>query len=177
MTDVILSRRGALLALGFLVALAILVGADLVLDFSAGTPPMHLAIELGLMLVALGGIAMLWTRFREAQGTVGDLERHLVAAEAEAAQWRTEAQDLLAGLSQAIDDQFERWNLTRAEREVGMLLLKGLSHARIARLRRTSERTVRQQARALYAKAGLSGRVSLSAFFLEDLLLPPREPD
>ena len=31
---------------------------------------------------------------------------------------------------------------------------------------------MREQARALYRKAGLSGRASLSAFFLEDLLLP-----
>lgn len=36
----------------------------------------------------------------------------------------------------------------------------------------TSERTIRAQARSIYAKAGLSGRAALSAFFLEDLLAP-----
>jgi len=35
-----------------------------------------------------------------------------------------------------------------------------------------SERTVREQARSVYAKSGLTGRASLSAFFLEDLLAP-----
>lgn len=35
-----------------------------------------------------------------------------------------------------------------------------------------SEATVRQQARALYQKAGLGGRYDLAAFFLEDLLDP-----
>jgi DNA-binding NarL/FixJ family response regulator len=35
-----------------------------------------------------------------------------------------------------------------------------------------SETTVRQQARAIYRKAGLSGRHDLAAFFLEDLLGP-----
>ena len=42
-----------------------------------------------------------------------------------------------------------------------------------------SDRTVRQQAVEVYRKSGLSGRAELSAFFLEDLLLPlsPPEPN
>ena len=52
------------------------------------------------------------------------------------------------------------------------MLLKGFSHKEIATLRQASERTIREQARAVYRKAGLSGRASLAAFFLEDLLLP-----
>jgi DNA-binding CsgD family transcriptional regulator len=75
----------------------------------------------------------------------------------------------------AIDRQFQRWKLTPAEAEVGMLLLKGLSHKEAAKVRSTAERTVRQQARSLYRKAGLTGRSELAAFFLEDLLLPPGE--
>ena len=39
-------------------------------------------------------------------------------------------------------------------------------------MRATSERTVREQARSVYRKAGVSGRSGLSAYFLEDLLLP-----
>ena len=51
-------------------------------------------------------------------------------------------------------------------------LTKGLSLKEVATVRATSERTVRAQARSLYAKAGLTGRAALSAFFLEDLLAP-----
>jgi DNA-binding NarL/FixJ family response regulator len=47
-----------------------------------------------------------------------------------------------------------------------------LSLKEVATVRATSERTVRAQARALYSKAGLTGRAALSAFFLEDLLAP-----
>ena len=75
-------------------------------------------------------------------------------------------------LAAAIDKQFGRWQLTAAEREIGLLLLKGLSHREVAELRQTSEATVRQQALALYRKAGLRSRSDLSAFFLEDLLAP-----
>jgi len=38
-----------------------------------------------------------------------------------------------------------------------MLLLKGLSLKEIATVRGTGERTVREQARAVYRKAGLTG--------------------
>ncbi|MGH8595878.1 MAG: LuxR C-terminal-related transcriptional regulator, partial [Gammaproteobacteria bacterium] len=61
---------------------------------------------------------------------------------------------------------------TEAEREVALLLLKGLSSKEIAAVRGVSERTVREQSRAIYSKAGLTGRAALSAFFLEDLLAP-----
>jgi DNA-binding NarL/FixJ family response regulator len=47
-----------------------------------------------------------------------------------------------------------------------------LSHHEIADVRNSSERTIRDQARAVYRKSGVSGRSELSAFFLEDLLLP-----
>ena len=77
----------------------------------------------------------------------------------------------MRGLGVAIQNQFARWELTKAEAEVGLLLLKGLSHKEIATVRGTSERTAREQARTLYRKSGLSGRSALSAFFLEDLLL------
>ena len=57
--------------------------------------------------------------------------------------------------------------LTPAEREVYVLLRDGLSNAAIAELRRTSERTVANQARAIYAKLGVNGR--------RDLVLRPAD--
>lgn len=104
----------------------------------------------------------------EASRLQGDLAR----AEGEALRYQAEARDALAGLGEAIDRQFERWGLSPAEREVGLLMLKGLSHKEVAGVRQTSEITIRQQALAVYRKSGLKGRSELSAFFLEDLLLP-----
>ena len=62
--------------------------------------------------------------------------------------------------------------MTVAEQDVALLLLKGLSVKEIAVIRKTAEKTVRHQAAAIYSKAGVEGRSDLSAFFLEDLLLP-----
>lgn len=78
----------------------------------------------------------------------------------------------MRGLAHAIDEQLDAWGLTPAEKEVAFLLLKGFSFKEIAPVRGTSERTVRQQGLAVYAKSGLAGRAELAAFFLEDLLVP-----
>lgn len=99
----------------------------------------------------------------------------LARARSERENWRQTARVHLDGLSNAIAHQFQHWCLSEGERDVASLTLKGLSHREIARLRHTSEATVRQQAAAVYRKSGLSSRAELSAFFLEDLLSPLNE--
>jgi putative tricarboxylic transport membrane protein len=85
-------------------------------------------------------------------------------------------QDMAAvrvGMNAQIEREFDRWGLTGAERSVAHLTLKGLRLKDIARARNTSDRTVRQQAQAIYRKAGLDGRTDLSAYFLESVLGAP----
>jgi DNA-binding CsgD family transcriptional regulator len=73
-------------------------------------------------------------------------------------------------LSDVIAAQFTEWRLTPAERDVGMLALKGLDVAEIAETRGAAQGTVRAQLTSIYAKAGVSGRAQFAAFFVEDLL-------
>jgi DNA-binding CsgD family transcriptional regulator len=129
-------------------------------------------VEPTLIVMTAAGVVYLLGRVRRQHREQMSLMRDLEVARAEGAQWRTDMRELLKGLSVAIDSQFDRWGLTAAEREVALLLLKGLSHKEIAVVREASVLTVRQQARSVYAKANLSGRAALSAFFLEDVLLP-----
>ena len=82
------------------------------------------------------------------------------------------AEHALEGMGRAIDVQFGTWQLTPAERDIALMLLKGYSHKLIAKETDRSPQTVRQHAAAVYRKAGLGGRAELSAFFLEELLLP-----
>ncbi|MBW2294436.1 MAG: helix-turn-helix transcriptional regulator [Deltaproteobacteria bacterium] len=107
-----------------------------------------------------------------ARRSLGQAEGQLAENEAERDRWRARATRLLHGLGEEIDIQFERWSLTPAERQVALLLLKGLGHRQAASVLDRSERTVRQHAVSVYRKSGLAGRAELSAFFLEDLLLP-----
>ena len=129
-------------------------------------------IEPLLLVVTGAGVAYLMLRTRLQHEEQLSLIRDLEVARTEGAAWRSDMRELLKGLGDAIDAQFDRWDLTPAEREVAVLMLKGLSHKEIGGVRGSSERTVREQARAVYGKANLSGRAALSAFFLEDLLLP-----
>lgn len=132
------------------------VGADLVADAASGAGGIHVGTEgIGAGLALLGA-GLFLRRYRQ--------ER------AEARAWRAQAEQLLGGVSAAVERQFGVWGLSPAEREVALLLLKGLSFQELAAVRGTSERTGREQARAVYKKAGVAGRAELSAWFMEDLL-------
>lgn len=172
MSDVASGRSSALAGALLFGGIVLFIAWDLAADYQSGTDWPHLTAESLVLLFAGVGALVLWRRFLRVRSEALVLERDLEAAQGEARRWREESRELLAGLGEAIERQFRRWRLTPAEAEIGCLLLKGLSHKEIAGIRNTSERTVRQQARALYVKAGLSGRSELSAFFLEDLLQP-----
>lgn len=177
------SERSRLLATAAVfAAVAGLASVDLVGDLQEGTTARHALVEGAIVLIGMAGLVALLLRFAAARrderaaravadGLTADLER----TRAEAARWREEARELSAGLGALIDRQFGRWGLSPAEREVALFLLKGLSHKEVARVRGVGEATVRQQATAIYRKAGVSGRHDLAAFFLEDVLAPRGE--
>lgn len=161
-------------AIAVLVLIVGLVGVDLATDAWAGARWLHWMLELLVALLSAAGAVVLWMRMLAARRAATGLSRDLAASRADAERWRREAEDALRGLGAAIDRQFDHWKLSAAEREIALLLLKGLSLRDVAGARQTSERTVRQQALGIYRKAGLAGRAELSAFFLEDLLLPAK---
>ena len=176
MTDGVRETRDAALRVCFFLAILVLIAADLILDYREGSSTVHIVVECLIFVAGVVGLVMGWRRYTEVRAESRSLKGDLERALGEARRWREESRNVLDGFGQAIDRQFRRWDLTPAEAEVGVLLLKGLSHRHVAAVRKTSERTVRQQSQALYRKAGLSGRSELAAFFLEDLLLPQRNP-
>jgi DNA-binding NarL/FixJ family response regulator len=163
----ILAVLAVMAGIGLLMTLEILEEPDMTLD-----EILWELVEPTLIVMTAAGVVYLLNRTKRQHKQQLTLIRDLEVARAEGAEWRADMRELLRGLGSAIDSQFDRWSLTPAEREVAMLLLKGLSHREIAALRDASEATVRQQARSVYSKSDLSGRAALSAFFLEDLLLP-----
>lgn len=145
---------------------------DLILDRPTTLFSLHVAFEVLMVGVSLSAAAYLARRWYATEARLVETERASEQLDAERRAWEAQAAALLRGLGEAMSDQFDAWELTKTERRVALMLLKGLSHKGIAKRTGTSERTVRQHSVAVYRKSGLSGRAELAGFFLEDLLLP-----
>ena len=158
---------------GTLLLIAMLVAFDVGTDLRQGASGWHVALEIAAGLAALAGASYLLRDSLRLRRRLAMQARDFSAFRVQAAAWQAQARRHVDGLARSIDQQLDQWQLSAAEKEIAFLLLKGLSLKDIARLRGTAEKTVRAQSAAVYAKSGLAGRTELSAFFLEDLLVPP----
>lgn len=156
---------------------AIIVGGtvDLVLDQPDTWLSFHVIFELLMISGAALMAVALWLAWWRAEKSRSELVKRLELRRAERDAWQDSARKALDGLGAAIDAQFSDWQLTPAEREVSLLLLKGYSHKHVAQATGRSERTARQHAAAVYRKARLGNRNELAAYFLEDLMLPQHD--
>jgi DNA-binding NarL/FixJ family response regulator len=155
-----------------LLMIVFFVGADLFNDSQEGVKGSHLLLELFIAVGAAAGIVVLMKNSFHKNRQLTLSQELVLERGKEVEMWKRESQKYIQGLSSAIDSQLARWSLSPSEKDVALLLLKGLSLKEIAQLRNTAEKTVRSQSVAIYAKSSLSGRSELAAFFLEDLLVP-----
>lgn len=155
-----------------LLGISVMTVIDLITDSSQGVSWWHISVEALVALAALSGVFFLMRGTFKLKQTLKNERELSTKLKEEASSWKEHTKKYLEGLSQSIDAQLSKWELTKSEREVAFLLLKGFSLKEIADIRSTTEKTARAQSTAIYSKAGISGRSQLSAFFLEDLLLP-----
>jgi DNA-binding CsgD family transcriptional regulator len=73
-------------------------------------------------------------------------------------------------MAEVIDGFFAEWGLTPSERDVALMVLKGIDNEAIAEMRGTATGTVRAQCTSIYSKAGVDGRAQLFSVFMEELL-------
>lgn len=69
-----------------------------------------------------------------------------------------------------IEQHFDQWGLSKAERDVALLSIKGMANGEIARMRNTADGTIKAQLAAVYRKAGVSSRADLISAVIEDLI-------
>ena len=152
---------------------------DLRFDLSQGVPFSHIAEELVFLALLVVGVIGTIVQFRAALRHARELQRDLTVTREDAERWRSEAEALARRVGAAVDEHFSEWGLTSAEKEIALLVLRGLSYKEVAGVRGTAERTVRHQALAIYRKAGVAGRAEMAAVFLSDVLAgqgPQRPP-
>ncbi|MBJ6609628.1 MAG: helix-turn-helix transcriptional regulator [Candidatus Thiothrix moscowensis] len=130
----------------------------------------HLLVEALIILVSVVGISVLMHELWQRQQETENLRKQLSITRADLNASNSKLHQASRQYSEVIQEQLGKWELTPSEQGVALLLLKGLSFEEIAGVRDTKEKTVRQQATAIYRKSGLNGRHEFAAWFFEDFL-------
>lgn len=157
-----LTQDRRVLGLTIVILLQILVGIfffyDVIEEVLAGgkMDRLHLWFELLASLVLLSGVGFLVVQLRGLLNRLALLDRNMQAARGE--------------MAEVIDAFFTEWSLTPSERDVALMVLKGIDNETIAEMRGTASGTVRAQCTSIYSKAGVDGRAQLFSVFMEELL-------
>ncbi len=130
---------------------------DIIHDVYIGDINFHFYLEVTLFILIL---SRLYVELRASFKLADDLE-----------QAKTITANLSGQLSSYIAEQFKEWKFTQTEINISWLMLKGFSFKDIAELRDVKEKTIRQQASAIYAKAGCTNRNEFNSLFFEELII------
>ena len=158
-----MSRPLAILTIsGIQILCAVFFAWDILVSV-LGLPPInwqfHEIIEIGAIVGLFIGVGLAAYMLRQSLRRPARVEGQLRAAS--------------GAFMDLLEERFDDWSLTAAERDVALFSIKGLSTAEIAAMRETSEGTVKAQTNAIYRKAGVSGRPQLLSLFIEDLMEGP----
>ncbi|MFL5784093.1 MAG: helix-turn-helix transcriptional regulator [Bacteriovoracaceae bacterium] len=146
---------------------------DILHDLHQGISLSHILHEVILFLISLAALIWQVRVIFIKNKSLHALNVELLETKKSYQEWKQRTHSQAMEIRRMIDEQFAVWHLSQSEKDVALLLIKGLSMKEIAEIRATHEKTVRQQATTIYKKAGLSGRQELAAFFFEDILSLP----
>ena len=174
-------RTNEIFFISLLIIITLLNLRDLYNDYSeyleGSYSLLDIGVEVFVILASTSGIAfLLWTihmRAREVSTLSNQLQttrKDLHAMNANLSEMDGKMRQASRQYSEVIQEQLTAWDLTPSEKEIALLLLKGLSFEEIAGIRQAKEKTVRQQATVLYRKSNTSGRHEFAAWFFEDFL-------
>lgn len=170
--DFVMKKNERIFMILILLGISLMTIIDIVTDTKEGVAWWHVSVEGTVALITMVGVFYLLKgtfNLKHSLENEREISSNLLE---ESKRWKEKSKKYLDGLSHSIDEQLTKWELTKSEKEVAFLILKGFSFKEIGEVRETTEKTARSQSALIYSKAGLSNRSQLSAFFLEDLLLP-----
>lgn len=116
----------------------------------------HLFLESAAAVALVAGVIFLMVELRGLLSRMSDMQTGLDVAQGH--------------LADIIETFFDEWRLTKAERDVAIMILKGLDNDAIARVRKTAAGTIRAQATSIYAKSGADSRAQFVSLLVEELL-------
>ena len=131
---------------------------DVIADVREGDhlDDLHLGLEMFAAVALIAGVLFLMLELRRLLARMGDMDAGLKVARGQ--------------MAEVMNRFFEDWNLTEAERDVALMILKGLDNEAIAQVRNTATGTVRAQATSIYSKSDTHGRPQFVSIFVEELM-------
>ncbi len=131
---------------------------DVLYDLNQGDhlDDIHLMLEALAAIALTTGVIYLMHELRDLLNRMSAMEFGIRAARGE--------------MATLIDSFFDQWRLTPSERDIALLVLKGIDNDSIATMRGTAPGTVRAQCSRIYEKAKVDGRAQLLSVFIEELL-------
>lgn len=161
-------KEGLLITM--LLIVIIINSIDFLKDITQGDGWLHIALEVLTVALSFWGLIMLIRMINIRTQEISSLHQQVAQSETDLELSRDKIKAIGREYSQYIHKQFDAWKLTPSEKDVALILLKGLSFKEMAEVRKTKEKTIRQQASAIYKKSNVSGRHEFSAWFFEDML-------
>lgn len=116
----------------------------------------HMLLESIAAVALIAGVVFLMIELRRLLSRMSDMQTGLDIAHGQ--------------MATIIGEFFDEWNLTKAEKDVAIMILKGLDNEAIAKVRNTASGTVRAQATSIYAKSQSDGRAQFISLFVEELI-------
>lgn len=157
----------------FLIAILLLLMLDLGIDFFAGMPLRTYIFEIALEGTIITTIFFMtryiWRKFAFEKEERANIEKDLKKTKMIADEWEHKSKALMNEFQGLILRQLDLWGLSKSEKEIALMILQGKSSKEIATYRFTSERTIRNQCRAIYEKTKTSGKIGLITYFFSQL--------
>ncbi len=137
---------------------ALVFAVDVIADLREGESlsALHFSIEALAAFALVCGVVFLAIELRALLARVKRMDQGLMLARGQ-----------MAGL---LEKLFGEWGLTLAERDVAIMILKGLDNEAIAQVRSTAPGTVRAQTAGIYAKSNTNGRAQFISLLVEELM-------
>ncbi|MFT5342160.1 MAG: DNA-binding CsgD family transcriptional regulator [Paracoccaceae bacterium] len=138
---------GAIYLASALAFLSQLIGEITGFHLFKGSWLAHELISIVTFVGFVTGVLLIWRSHHLLLHLKQEIEHHLRAAQGE--------------FFAMLNVQFDQWGLSKAEWDIALLTVKGLSVAEIADLRNTSKGTVKSQNSSILRKAGVKIRTQL----------------
>ena len=122
--------------------------------------------EIGIAFLPIFGIYLL---FRDLKRSKTEVSQALETIQHLKTQ-NVKLGELNKSFYESIQKEFKNWNFTGTEREISILILRGLSNQQIAGLRGKSLKTIENQTFSIFQKSGTTGKLEFIAYFLSPLL-------